>query len=278
MLAIIQAFAEFRRQQSAGCSFLFLLDEAELHLHPSAQRLLKKVLEDISHTDQVLLNTHSSVLVVDECSGQKLFKVEKSNKVTTISAVQEIEKMDVIFELLGGSPYDLLLPRNFLIVEGKSEYELLTRIAKKFYSESFKGLKILFAGGDIVEQEESITAVHKTLTPLVGSDNAIYKDRLVVLLDKPNTQQRKAYDTFKRSYRYLAGSGRIFELPENALEQYYPQPWKKNAEEIKALQAIPERKKTLAVEVADNISQAEFEEQMSVLYSALVKCNEEAFN
>ncbi len=38
MLAIIQAFADFRRRQSSGSSFLFLIDEAELHLHPSAQK------------------------------------------------------------------------------------------------------------------------------------------------------------------------------------------------------------------------------------------------
>ena len=55
MLSIIQAFADFRKKQSVGSSFLFLIDEAELHLHPSAQRLLKQALIDISKTDQVML-------------------------------------------------------------------------------------------------------------------------------------------------------------------------------------------------------------------------------
>ena len=62
MLSIIQAFADYRREKSGGGTFLFLIDEAELHLHPSAQRALKKALLDISKTDQVLINTHSSVL------------------------------------------------------------------------------------------------------------------------------------------------------------------------------------------------------------------------
>ena len=43
MLAIIQSFADFRKNQLGGGSFLFLIDEAELHLHPSAQRALKKL-------------------------------------------------------------------------------------------------------------------------------------------------------------------------------------------------------------------------------------------
>jgi len=44
MLSIIQAFADYRKQQTGGGSFLFMIDEAELHLHPSAQRALKKAL------------------------------------------------------------------------------------------------------------------------------------------------------------------------------------------------------------------------------------------
>ncbi|MCM5530321.1 ATP-binding protein [Parasegetibacter sp. NRK P23] len=68
MLAIIQAYAEFRRQnEDIGKSFLFFIDEAELHLHPTAQRNLKNVLLELSITmDQVFINTHSSVLVADE--------------------------------------------------------------------------------------------------------------------------------------------------------------------------------------------------------------------
>ncbi len=38
---------------------------------------------------------------------------------------------------LAKDPYDLLLPRNFLIVEGKSEYEFITRIIKKYYSNEY---------------------------------------------------------------------------------------------------------------------------------------------
>lgn len=121
-----------------GSSFLFLIDEAELHLHPSAQRLLKQALQDISKSDQVMLNTHSSVLVVNESNNQKLFKVEKNQKITSITPVEEIQKIDIIYELLGGSPYDLLLPKNFLVVEGKSDYEFITRIIKNITAINIK--------------------------------------------------------------------------------------------------------------------------------------------
>ena len=278
MLAIIQAFADFRKRQSSGSSFLFLIDEAELHLHPSAQRLLKNALEDISKSDQVMLNTHSSVLVVDDCEHQKLFKVEKEQKITDICEVDEVQKIDIIYELLGGSPYDLLLPRNFLIVEGKSEYEFITRIIKKYYSNEYKGLKILFAGGDIVKQQESIEAVDKTLRPLVGADNSIYKNSLVVLLDKPNDQQQTTYNTFKQGYSYLFDDNRVFELQHHALEEYYPDQWTKTPDEIKQLQAENGGKKKLAIEVAENIPQEDFESKMSIIHDALKKCSEKAYS
>jgi predicted ATP-dependent endonuclease of OLD family len=145
MLSIIQAFADYRKRQIGGGTFLFMIDEAELHLHPSAQRALKKALLDICDTDQVLVNTHSSVLVVDNHECQKIFKVEKSKGISEVQEVGDTEKINIIFELLGGSPSDLLLPRNFLIVEGKCEYEFINAVIKRFYSEKYTGLKVLFA-------------------------------------------------------------------------------------------------------------------------------------
>lgn len=61
MLAIIQAYADFRKnREDIGKSFLFFIDEAELHLHPTAQRKLKTVLLELcQNQDQVFLNTHS---------------------------------------------------------------------------------------------------------------------------------------------------------------------------------------------------------------------------
>lgn len=97
MLSIIQAFADYRKEQIGGGTFLFMIDEAELHLHPTAQRALKKALLDICETDQVLVNTHSSVLVVDNNDHQKIFKVEKTNGITDMEEVNDLEKINIIF-------------------------------------------------------------------------------------------------------------------------------------------------------------------------------------
>jgi putative ATP-dependent endonuclease of OLD family len=277
MLSIIQAFADFRKKQSVGSSFLFLIDEAELHLHPSAQRLLKQALIDISKTDQVMLNTQSSVLVVDEHENQKLFKVEKVDRKTQITEVGPIDKLDIIFELLGGSPHDLLLPRNFLIVEGKSEYELLMGVIRRHYPEQFEGIKILFAGGDLRRQRESIEAVDKTLRPLVGTEGGIYRDRLVVLLDKPNTSQQANYESFQTGYSFLFDTGRVFELPNCSLEECYPSPWTKTEDEVQTMGGEEGAKIKLAREVSSIITKDGFESGLTILFDALNKCDSEAF-
>lgn len=272
MLSIIQAFADYRKEQLGGGSFLFLIDEAELHLHPSAQRALKRALIDISKTDQVLVNTHSSVLVVDNNENQKIFKVEKKNKVTKVNEIDNVDKVDVIFDLLGGSPSDLLLPRNFLIVEGRCEFEFINSIIKRFYVQTHKGLKVLFAGGDIDEQEPTLLAVHKLFLPLAGSDNPIYKDKAVILIDKPNSGQQSKYDLFKRGYPYLFKNNQVFELTKESLEEYYPKAYERDKGKIST-----DKKVDYAREVAEKISQQEFESEMGIIFDAINTCNVKAF-
>lgn len=276
MLSIIQAFAEYRKKQVGGGTFLFLIDETELHLHPSAQRALKNALLDICETDQVLVNTHSSVFVVDSNEKQELFKVEKNNRITSIGKVEENDKVNVIYDLLGGSPSDLLLPRNFVIVEGKSEFEFIYQITKRFYAEEFKNIKVIFACGDITEQEKSLHAVHKLFNPLATGDNPIYKDKAIIIIDKPNDKQKNKYEQFKNGYPYLFEKNQVFELENESLEEYYPDNWKKTKEEAKQLNT-DEKKVEYARGVALQISKEVFESKMTKIFDAIKKSIELAF-
>lgn len=272
MLSIIQAFADYRKVQNGGGSFLFMIDEAELHLHPSAQRALKRALMDISVTDQVLVNTHSSVLVVEDGPNQKIFRVEKSQRITSIEPVDAVEKINIVFDLLGGSPTDLLLPRNFLIVEGKSEFAFLSEIIKRFYPQEFRGIKVLFSGGDLEMQEGDLLAVHQLFKPLAGSDNPIYKDKAIVVIDKPNVAQKNKYDSFKNGYPYLFANGQVFELDTETLEEYYPGEFKKQRGEV------PNNLKVeYALTVAKAITLQQFEEEMQKLFAALCAAREKGF-
>lgn len=283
MLAIIQAYADYRRlHDDLGKSFLFFIDEAELHLHPSAQRKLKYVLHTLSsNNDQVFINTHSSVFVADNFTGQTIFKVEKIDGETEIEKATDTEKPAIVFELLGGSPADLLLPKNFLIIEGQSEFEFLSRVINRFYSDK-PIIQLLKANGDVEQTQRTINAIEKVFSPLRDS---IYKERLVILIDLPSDIAQGGVDEFIRNHRYLITNNQLFKLTARDLEQYYPNQadpiytnWKKTQAELDEVNAEGERiftsrkKKQLAKFVGNNITKEKFENEMIICFEALKKC------
>lgn len=288
MLSIIQAFADFRKEnEDFGKSFLFFIDEAEIHLHPTAQRKLKDVLHTLSRTnDQVFINTHSSVFVADNYVGQTIFKVEKIDGITEISQSPDVDKPYIVFELLGGSPSDLLLPKNFLIVEGQSEYELISRVIKRFYSEK-KTIQLVKANGDIDQTERTINAIEKAFIPL---NTSIYQNKLVILIDCPSEQTQGGVAQFLQNYLNLETNNQFYQLPHRDIEQYYPNHpdavygnWRKAQTELDALNENGKKifnshkKKQLAKHVGNNITKEEFETEMSVCFNALSKCWDLAF-
>lgn len=277
MLSIIQAYADYRRKNDVSQKFIFLIDEAELHLHPTAQRALKRALFDISELgEQVLINTHSSVLITDSTDAQTIIKVEKNDGNTSLKQIDEAGKQQVVFELLGGSPADLLFPRNFIIVEGKSDFVFLQDICARFFVEQSTNVQIAFSGGDITEQEGTLHGVHKMYAPLATSPAPIYKEKVVIMCDHPNQQNQKKYDQFRAGYPYLKEGEQLFILPTQSIEEYYPNRWKKTADEVAAMTGDKE-KVTYAKQVAANIKLQEIIDEMPILHDCLQQCFKRSF-
>jgi len=273
MLAIIKTYSDYRREKDElGKRFLFLIDEAELHLHPSAQRQLKDALLLLAKNgDQVFVNTHSSVMVADEHDQQGLFKVHKVTKSSQIMQISASDKPHVIYELMGGSPADLLFPNNFLIVEGRTEYELLRGVISRHYFNK-PTLQIIFAGGDTEKQRRSMDAINTVFTPLYQTP--VYRDCIVLLCDKPNATQQKGYDKFRKDYPNLKDDDQIFIQSTAAIEEAYPAPWNKTVTEIAAMK--PGEKTELGKTVGASISKEDFEANLSTAFAALSKAWQKA--
>jgi putative ATP-dependent endonuclease of OLD family len=268
MLAIIQAYAEYRKgREDAGKSFLFFIDEAELHLHPTAQRKLKEVLLTLSSDlDQIFINTHSSVFVADEHPSQEIYKVEKEDSITSFKVVDAIDKPYVVFELLGGSPSDLLLPRNFLIVEGPSEVELLTRVIRRFYSDK-PSIQIISAEGDTHQAKRSINAIRKSFRPLQTS---IFEEKMMVLCDAPTPKAQGGFDEFMNEFKVFNGRGQIKVLAHGSLEECYPNhlDWNRTEEQVSGMEG--KKKTQLSKRVGDEITKDQFENEMKSIFEVLV--------
>ena len=288
MLAIIQAYADFRKSNDdLGKSFLFFIDEAELHLHPTAQRKLKDVLYTLSNeNDQVFINTHSSVFVEDNFENQSKKKKKNLEGQSEFELTTNLDKPYVVFELLGGSPSDLLLPKNFLIVEGQSEFELLTRVIKRFYPNK-PNIQIIKANGDVNQVTRTINSIEKAYIPLNAS---IYRERTVILIDEPSKQTAGGVNQFLQNNKSLNRNRQFFQLIGRDLEQSYPNQvcpiygnWKKTQEELDKENQngkkiiTGDKKKKLAKHIGLNITQKQFENDMQICFQALERTWELAY-
>ena len=269
MLAIIKTHADFRRADALGREFIFFLDEAELHLHPTAQRQLKQALLELTASvDQVFITTHSPVMIADDHSKQRIFRVEKVEKDTEVHSVSGTAKYDVVYNLLGGSPGDLLLPANFLIVEGESEKDFLDRLIQRFYS-GCPPIQVLSARGDHDRIGSNMEALNLVFQPLYG--NPVYRDKLIVLCDGPSEAKAESFRVFKARNPRLIKNGQFIELSVQQVESYYPDPWRTDAK----LQS--HQKRNLAKKVAKEIQQDQFERDMPLVFQALRSCWENAY-
>lgn len=268
MLAIIKTFADFRRDDALGRDFIFFIDEAELHLHPAAQRQLKTALLELAQRqDQIFLTTHSSVLIADEHSNQTIFKVQKIDKKTNICTAKIEDKQDIVYELLGGNPADLLLPANFILVEGDSEKNFLSGIINRFYKNE-PAIQIITSKGDHDRQRANMDALNLVFNPLDRSP--IYGDKLVILCDAPHPDKAASFQKFKAQHPKLTSQNQLHVLPVTKIEQYYPHPWRSN-EDLQSHQKL-----NLSKKVAREITQEVFESEMEVIFDALRICWEYA--
>lgn len=269
MLAIIKAHADARRDDALGKAFLFFIDEAELHLHPSAQRQLKNALTSLADgVDQVFITTHSSVFLSDTHQHQAEFVVEKEDGATTVTGMTRRDRARTVYELLGGSPTDLLLPANFLIVEGPSEVKFLELVCSRFYSDRPR-IHIVAADGDDERQAQYLAAVMKVYAPL--ADSAIYRDRAVLLFDAPTGDEKGArLQRFLDEHPHIRDNARAHTIPTLGLEDYYPAG-------IRQMHANLQNKVKLARAIGRDILRESFEADMAVAFAALNRCWELAY-
>ena len=171
---------------------------------------------------------------------------------------------------MGGSPADLLLPKNFLIVEGKSDLEFVNKVIARHYPAKPR-VQIVPADGDIIQTQRSFNAITQVFKPL---ETSIYKDRAVIFVDKQDETTRR--DTFLANHTNLQTNGQFFESTAASIEEYYPTTWQQVAADVKKMSG--DDKLSQAKSAGDGITKDDFEKQMPKLFEALSKCWDLAYN
>lgn len=94
-----------------------------------AKRLRKLLIEEAAHRS-IVVATHSH-LFIDRKNLASTCVVDRSvGAVRILSIATQADLIDLVFRLLGNATEDLLLPANFLVVEGSSDAVIVERVVQ----------------------------------------------------------------------------------------------------------------------------------------------------
>lgn len=117
---------------------IILLDEPEVHLHPSGVKYLREELLNISKNNLMFVSSHS-IYMVDRKSLNRHFKIERENVGKKSGSVTKLTQVDpenpyqeeVLYEALGTSVYEHIKPF-MLVFEGRIDKDLFDAFTNKF--------------------------------------------------------------------------------------------------------------------------------------------------
>jgi len=114
---------------------IILLDEPEVHLHPSGEKYLRDELLEIAKNNFVFFATHS-IFMVDKKNLDRYFSIKKEKGITNLHVVEKDNpyKEEVLYEALGTSVLEHI-ENNVLILEGKTDRDIFDLYKRKLKSE-----------------------------------------------------------------------------------------------------------------------------------------------
>ena len=125
---------------------ILIIDEPEIYLHPEVQRQLINVLRDLEM--DILIATHSTE-ILGEADASEVLLVDKVNR--SAKRLRDIEGIQSAIDRIGSiqniTLSQLARNRRILFTEGKHDYKILRRFAKKL------GFDLLHKGQDITSVE-----------------------------------------------------------------------------------------------------------------------------
>lgn len=129
MLSLLETYAE--SEESVPC--IVMVEEPEIFLHPTQQKLSGEILYQLAKKNQVIFSTHSPNLLTN-------FNTRQIRQVALdaqgYSVVREKTDISVILNDLGYTASDLMHVNFVFIVEGKQDKSRLPLLIQKYYSET----------------------------------------------------------------------------------------------------------------------------------------------
>lgn len=186
---------------------VIIVDEPELHLHPSLARLLVRTMLNLKPRNQIWLATQSSE-VVDEAGRDRVIFVRKNSetrRAEVVRATDEEESLRCLRDFFGQSGY-IGLARAMVFTEGRNS-SADRKMFERLFPQSSRDLKIIPANG-CGEIERINRAVLSLLESNVGWCRfVLIRDRDYMTNDTVNAMRERA-------------GSRLFVLDRHEIENY----------------------------------------------------------
>lgn len=190
-----------------------LIDEPELFLEPRLQKALRDLFTQKGLEKRIVAATHSHLFLnrVEDQYEHNFYFDDATDTITNLNVTTtKSDLRDLTFRLLGASFDDLMLPENYLVVEGGSDYIFLNKVAQLIDSVKATKLQIAYVQG-IQNAPPSVNAITEMIRPYYAEES-VYREKIVCLIDEPkNKGEERSADVIERSLN-KSGDQRFFKL------------------------------------------------------------------
>ena len=214
VLSLLQAYLKLEESSS----HIFLIEEPEIYLHPSLQKMMAETLYEISKSNMVILTTHSP-LILNRFDISNVKKVSLNDNYETIYSNSDLKELLVE---LGYSTSDILYSEYVIFVEGKDDKKWILQLLEKFYRVDRNKFYIVDTKScNNIETYATLRFLNKTT---LTNNFLIFRDSDTV---NPNDVKRKIVNAFGENLEPEMMHGienSILVLNYSAFENYFLNP------------------------------------------------------
>ncbi|PFK42073.1 hypothetical protein COJ23_26575 [Priestia megaterium] len=218
ILSILEAYIEHNELEK---DFILIIEEPEVYLHPSLQRKMINVLKQLSQTNQILISTHSPI-VVGQVNLNELVCIKKEYGKTIIMN----NDPSFVIQELGIQPDDIFQHTKILFVEGPHDKILIESLIEKLEKSGEidntlkEQLQIVDVGGI---KQMSFYANTRVLQVMNHTHHDYYNFWMMVDSDgnSAETVKRDILQSVAGISSSIYKEENIFVLSEYALESYF---------------------------------------------------------
>lgn len=138
ILSILETYVKISQRKN---SYILLIEEPEVYLHPKLQRKMIDTLVNISESNQVIFTSHSPI-TVSKLSKEQIKLVRKEKGVATIENIDP----KVVIDELGIKPDDILTHKGIIFVEGKDDKAVFEILLEKIEEGLSEKINVIDAG------------------------------------------------------------------------------------------------------------------------------------